>query len=149
MFGIGWPEIFILTMAALVILGPERLPSAMKWAADSMRSVREYASGATEQLRQEFGPELDEFRQPLAHLNELRTMTPQAVVTKFLLDEGASPAKTRAVGATEGPTGDASAAPAVLDLDPATNCGTADFLHSADESQCAPVESAPFDADAT
>ncbi|MET7771207.1 Sec-independent protein translocase protein TatB [Nocardia sp. NPDC005366] len=83
---IGWSEMLILLVAALVILGPERLPGAVRWTTRSLRQVRDYASGATAQLKQELGPEFDELRKPLADLNELRGMTPRAVVTKHLLN---------------------------------------------------------------
>ncbi|BCK53456.1 Sec-independent protein translocase protein TatB [Nocardia wallacei] len=93
MFDIGWAEMVILVVAALVILGPERLPGAIRWTAQSLRQVRDYASGATSQLRSELGPEFDEIRKPLQDLNELRRpleqfrgMTPRAAVTKHLLD---------------------------------------------------------------
>ncbi|WP_227980191.1 Sec-independent protein translocase protein TatB [Nocardia spumae] len=93
MFNIGWPEMVILVVAALVILGPERLPGAIRWTAQSLRQVRDYASGATSQLRNDLGPELDELRKPLEELNELRKpleglrgMTPRSMVTKHLFD---------------------------------------------------------------
>ncbi|MCX4096045.1 Sec-independent protein translocase protein TatB [Nocardia sp. alder85J] len=93
MFNIGWPEMVILVVAALVILGPERLPGAIRWTAQSLRQVRDYANGATSQLRTELGPEFDELRKPLEELNELRKpleglrrMTPRSMVTKHLLD---------------------------------------------------------------
>lgn len=93
MFNIGWPEMVILVVAALVILGPERLPGAIRWTAQSLRQVRDYASGATSQLRNDFGPEIDELRKPLEELNELRKpleglrgMTPRSMVTKHLFD---------------------------------------------------------------
>jgi len=47
---IGWGEFMILLVAALVILGPERLPGAVSWVTKSLRQVREYASGASNQL---------------------------------------------------------------------------------------------------
>ncbi|HLS76274.1 MAG TPA: Sec-independent protein translocase protein TatB [Nocardia sp.] len=83
---IGWGEMMILLVAALVILGPERLPGAVRWTTQSLRQIRDYASGATAQLKQELGPEFDELRKPLADLNELRTMTPRSLVTKHLLN---------------------------------------------------------------
>jgi sec-independent protein translocase protein TatB len=93
MFNIGWPEMVILAVAALVILGPERLPGAIRWTAQSLRQVRDYASGATSQLRSELGPEFDELRKPLQELNELRKpfddlrgLNPRQMVTKHLLD---------------------------------------------------------------
>jgi len=83
---IGWGEMLVLLVAALVILGPERLPGAIKWMFDALRKVREYAGGATQQLRDELGPEFDELRKPLAELQKMRGMTPRAVITKHLLD---------------------------------------------------------------
>lgn len=76
----------VLLVAALVILGPERLPGAVRWTVRSLRQVRDYATGTTAQLRQELGPEFDELRKPLADLQELRGMTPRAAVTKHLLN---------------------------------------------------------------
>ncbi|KAF0958639.1 Sec-independent protein translocase protein TatB [Rhodococcus sp. T7] len=87
MFGnIGWGEFMVLLVAALVILGPERLPGAVSWVTKSLRQVREYASGASQQLKDELGPEFEDLRKPLADLNQLRGMTPRAVITKHLLD---------------------------------------------------------------
>ena len=87
MFGnIGWGEFMILLVAALVILGPERLPGAISWVTKSLRQVRDYAGGATQQLKDELGPEFDDLRKPLADLNQLRGMTPRAAITKHLLD---------------------------------------------------------------
>lgn len=76
----------VLLVAALVILGPERLPGAVRWTTQSLRQVRDYASGATQQLKDDLGPEYDEIRKPLAQLNQLRGMTPRAAITKHILD---------------------------------------------------------------
>lgn len=101
----------ILLVAALVILGPERLPGAVRWTTRSLRQVRDYASGATSQLKQELGPEFEELRKPLAELNELRGMSPRAAVTKHLLGgddsvlrelENAIPDKQQLFGTSSG-----------------------------------------------
>ena len=87
MFGnVGWGEMLVLVVAGLVILGPERLPGAIRWTTSTMRQVREYLSGATSQLRQDLGPEFEDLRQPLSELQKLRGMTPRAALTKHLLD---------------------------------------------------------------
>ncbi|TQF65540.1 Sec-independent protein translocase subunit TatB [Rhodococcus spelaei] len=87
MFGnIGWGEFMVLLVAALVILGPERLPGAVTWVTKSLRQVRDYASGATAQLKDELGPEFEDLRKPLSDLQQLRGMTPRTVITKHLLD---------------------------------------------------------------
>ncbi|TQK28373.1 Sec-independent protein translocase protein TatB [Arthrobacter sp. SLBN-53] len=83
---VGWGEMLILVVAGLVILGPERLPGAIRWTSNAVRQAREYLSGATNQLREDLGPEFDDLRQPLSELQKLRGMTPRAALTKHLLD---------------------------------------------------------------
>jgi sec-independent protein translocase protein TatB len=83
---VGWGEMLVLVIAGLVILGPERLPGAIRWTAGAVRQAREYLSGATSQLREDLGPEFEDFRAPLSELQKLRGMTPRAALTKHLLD---------------------------------------------------------------
>lgn len=87
MFGnIGWGEMLVLVVVGLVILGPERLPGAIRWTSNALRQARDYLSGATSSLRDELGPEFDDLREPLAQLQKLRGMSPRAALTKHLLD---------------------------------------------------------------
>ena len=83
---VGWGEMLVLVIAGLVILGPERLPGAIRWTSGAVRQARDYVSGATSQLREDLGPDFDDLRQPLSELNKLRGMTPRAALTKHLLD---------------------------------------------------------------
>ncbi|WP_019970884.1 Sec-independent protein translocase protein TatB [Mycobacterium sp. 141] len=83
---IGWGEMLVLVIAGLVILGPERLPGAIRWTSGALRQARDYVSGATSQLREDLGPEFEDLRQPLAELQKLRGMTPRAAIAKHLLD---------------------------------------------------------------
>ncbi|MBB5956171.1 sec-independent protein translocase protein TatB [Saccharothrix tamanrassetensis] len=84
---IGWVEILIIIVAGLFILGPERLPSAAAWVGKTIRQVREYATGARDQLKQEMGPEFDQLRKPLEDLRELRNFDPKRAITKHLWDD--------------------------------------------------------------
>ncbi len=83
---VGWGEMLVLVIAGLVILGPERLPGAIRWTSGTLRQARDYISGATKQLRDDLGPEFDDLREPLSELQKLRGMTPRAALTKHLLD---------------------------------------------------------------
>jgi sec-independent protein translocase protein TatB len=83
---IGWGEMLVLVVVGLVILGPERLPGAIRWTATALRQARDYLSGVTTQLREDIGPEFDDLRGPLSELQKLRGMTPRAALTKHLLD---------------------------------------------------------------
>ncbi|OLF15600.1 Sec-independent protein translocase protein TatB [Actinophytocola xanthii] len=84
---IGWAEILIIIVAGLFILGPERLPSAAAWLGRNVRKVREYATGAREQLRNEMGDDFDELRKPLEDLQQLRNFDPRRAVTRHLFDD--------------------------------------------------------------
>ncbi|MEJ3656794.1 Sec-independent protein translocase protein TatB [Actinomycetes bacterium KLBMP 9759] len=84
---IGWGEILVLVVAGLFILGPDRLPEAAAWVGRSIRKVREYATGAREQLRGELGPEFDELRKPFEELRGLRDFNPRTAVQRTLFDD--------------------------------------------------------------
>ncbi len=87
MFGsLSWEHMLVLVVVGLVILGPERLPGAIRWTATALRQARDYLSGVTNQLREDIGPEFDDLRGPLSELQKLRGMTPRAALTKHLLD---------------------------------------------------------------
>lgn len=83
---IGWGEMLLLVVIGLVVLGPERLPGAVRWTTGAVRQARDYLSGATKDLREELGPEFEDLRQPISDLQKLRGMTPRAALTKHLLD---------------------------------------------------------------
>jgi sec-independent protein translocase protein TatB len=83
---IGWGEVFVLLIAGLVILGPERLPGAITWVAKSLRQVRAFAQDASGQLREQLGPELSELQEPMHQLSKLRRTSPSALISKHLLD---------------------------------------------------------------
>lgn len=86
MLDISWADFLVLIVAGLFILGPERLPGAARWLGKTVRQVREYATGARDQLQSELGPEFEEFRKPLQDLSKLRNFDPKRVVTQHLLD---------------------------------------------------------------
>ncbi|HKS45512.1 MAG TPA: Sec-independent protein translocase protein TatB [Amycolatopsis sp.] len=88
---VGWGEILVLVVAGLFILGPERLPEAAAWLGKTVRKVREFASGARQQLRDEVGPDFDEFRKPLEDLRQLRNFDPRRAVTQHLFDGDPDP----------------------------------------------------------
>jgi sec-independent protein translocase protein TatB len=130
---IGWAEILIIVVAGLFILGPERLPSAAAWLGRNVRKVREYATGAREQLRTEMGDDFEELRKPLQDLQQLRNFDPRRAMTRHLLDDVDTGNGTKANGHTPPPPESAPApAPAKSD-DPAPPAR----------------DKAPFDPDAT
>jgi sec-independent protein translocase protein TatB len=83
---VGWGEMLVLVVVGLVVLGPERLPGAIRWTTAALGQARDYLSGVTTQLREDIGPEFDNLREPLTELQKLRGMTPRAALTKHLFD---------------------------------------------------------------
>lgn len=83
---VGWSELLVLGVVALVVLGPERLPEAARWLASMVRKIRDFATDAQQQLKDDYGTDFEEFREPLKQLNDLRGLSPRAMVTKHLLD---------------------------------------------------------------
>jgi sec-independent protein translocase protein TatB len=136
---VGWGEMLVLVIAGLVILGPERLPGAIRWTAGAVRQARDYVTGATSQLREDLGPEFDDLREPLSELQKLRGMTPRAALTKHLLDGDDSIFTGKTTGAPEKPQS-AGGPAAVSQAKPPTS------------STATPPESStstPYDTDAT
>ena len=72
MFGLSWGQITIIVLVAVFVLGPERIPTAVRWVTDGLRKLRTMAAGAQAQLNREIGPELDELRRQIADLQSLK-----------------------------------------------------------------------------
>ena len=103
---IGWPEILVLVVAGLFILGPERLPEAAAWVGKTIRQVRDYATGARDHLKNEMGPEFDQLQQPLNDLRSLRNLNPRTAITRTLFSDDDGPTKPN--GYAPGPNGGGS-----------------------------------------
>ncbi len=133
----GWGEILVLIVAGLFILGPERLPSAAAWVGRSIRQVRQYATGAREQLRNELGPEFDELRKPLEELRGLRNFNPRIAATQALFGDGPD---VKPNGFAPGPNGSANGA---------ANGAGPDLTKHTEKPSLAKNERPPIDDDAT
>ena len=131
---VGWGEILVLIVAGLFILGPERLPSAAAWLGRSIRQVRQYATGAREQLRNELGPEFDELRKPLEELRGLRNFNPRVAATQAFFGDDQPEVKPN--GFAPGPNG-------------ASNGAGLDLTKPAEKPSLAKNERPPIDDDAT
>ncbi len=90
----------MLLVAALVVVGPERLPDAVRWATRTLRQVRDAVSGAAERAKTQFGPELAEMREPLAVLAETRAQLRDLTAAALFADPPPAPSDP---GATSAP----------------------------------------------
>jgi sec-independent protein translocase protein TatB len=139
---LSWEHILVLVVVGLVILGPERLPGAIRWTSNALRQARDYLSGVTSQLRQDLGPEFDDLRGPLSELQKLRGMTPRAALTKHLLDGDDS----FFTGNFDRPVNGAPAKPSAEPSQPTAGSNREPTTFAAE--QHAPGHT-PFDTDAT
>jgi sec-independent protein translocase protein TatB len=57
-FNIGPGEFLVLAIVGLIVVGPDKLPGMARDAARMIKTLRELAHGAREQLREELGPDL-------------------------------------------------------------------------------------------
>lgn len=51
MFGIGTPELLVILVVALVVLGPERMPEIARALGKAMAELRRATSGLTDELQ--------------------------------------------------------------------------------------------------
>jgi sec-independent protein translocase protein TatB len=71
-FDIGWPELMLIGVVALVVIGPKDLPAALRvagyWVRKARTMSREFQSSVEQMLRE---AELDEVRQELKKATEI------------------------------------------------------------------------------
>lgn len=51
MFNVGGPEVLVILLVALVVLGPEQLPKAMRTFGNVMSEIRKVSSGFQSEMR--------------------------------------------------------------------------------------------------
>jgi sec-independent protein translocase protein TatB len=82
LFDLSFFKLLALGVIALVVFGPERLPSMAAQAGRALRELRRMAEGAKSELQENLGPEFSQLSQlDLADLN------PKRFVRKHLMDE--------------------------------------------------------------
>ena len=77
--GLGWPEAAVLLLIGLFVFGPDRLPGMAQEAGRTLRKVRVYLKGMSEDLKAELGPEVADL--------DLRSLHPREFVRKHLLED--------------------------------------------------------------
>lgn len=79
MFQIGPMEVLVLAVVGLIVLGPDRLPELARDAARMLRQLRDMATGARQQLRDELGPEFADV--------DLRNLNPRTAVQRAVFGD--------------------------------------------------------------
>ena len=80
MFNVGPMELVVLAIVGLVVLGPDRLPGLAQDGARLLRTLRELATGARTQLRDELGPEFTDI--------DLTGLNPRTAIQRTLFGDG-------------------------------------------------------------
>jgi sec-independent protein translocase protein TatB len=78
-FNIGPLEFVVLALVGIVVLGPDRLPQFARDAARMLRTLRDMATGARQQLREELGPEFADL--------DLRNLNPRTAVQRAVFGD--------------------------------------------------------------
>ena len=125
LFDLSFFKLLVLGVIALVVFGPERLPSMAAQAGRALRELRRMAEGAKSELQENLPPEFSQLSQL-----DLTDLNPKRFVRKHLIDELTGDG---ALSRTAADNGNGTVA--------ATDTRTAVVL--------APGERPPYDAEAT
>ena len=79
MFNVGPMELLVLAIVGLVVLGPDKLPGLARDAAKMLRTLRDLATGARQQLRDELGPEFADV--------DLRNLNPRTALRNVVFGD--------------------------------------------------------------
>ncbi len=152
MFGINTPELIIIAIVAVLVIGPQRLPEYVEKLKNLIREVRRMAAGARETIKDEAGLDLDEIDWKKL---DPRQYDPRRIIRDALMDDDETPVKPVS------PAGPAAAvlgtaAPESLSLEKSDDStpmwggpGSAGSANGRVLDRLAAGERAPFDVEAT
>jgi sec-independent protein translocase protein TatB len=87
MFGMGFAEISVIMVLALLLFGPDKLPDLAKQAGGFVRTVRKMADNAKNDLGRELGEDFSDL--------DLRSLDPREIVRRNFLDDDTTPAAVK------------------------------------------------------
>lgn len=87
-FGLTFEKLFVIGLIAVILLGPERLPYYASQLAKLVRSLRDFANGAKERMREEMGPDFDDVDWKKL---DPRQYDPRRIIREALLEDEAVP----------------------------------------------------------
>lgn len=86
---IGWPEIIVIVLLGIVIIGPERMPEVIKDVRAAVYAARKAINNAKAELNGEMGSlsaEFDDIRGPINQAAQWTRLGPKGAITKALFD---------------------------------------------------------------
>src|SRR6478672_5558465 len=93
MFDVGFLELAVIALVAVIVLGPDRLPELARQAAQLLHKARGMATNARDELRSELGPDYADL--------QLRDLDPRAIVRKHISEAMAEVDREQAVAFQE------------------------------------------------
>ncbi len=84
MFGINTPELVLIVILAVLVIGPSRLPGYLEKLKNLIREVRKMASGARETIREEAGVDIDDIDWKKL---DPRQYDPRRIIREALIDD--------------------------------------------------------------
>lgn len=103
-FGLTFDKLLIILVIAVFLIGPDRLPALAAQLARLVKTLRGFANGARDRMREEMGPEFDEVDWRKL---DPRQYDPRRIIREALLEEDA-PAKPVSPGGPAAATGAAA-----------------------------------------
>lgn len=80
MFDIGWPELFVIAVITILVVGPKEIPTVLRTVMSMMRKVkdmaREFQSGIDDVVRE---AELDEMKRELEKSADIKEEIEQSI----------------------------------------------------------------------
>ena len=87
-FGLTFEKLLVIGIIAVFLLGPQRLPEYAAKLAKLVRTLRGYADGAKDRLREEMGPEYDDVDWKKL---DPRQYDPRRIIREALLEDDPKP----------------------------------------------------------
>jgi sec-independent protein translocase protein TatB len=89
-FGLTFDKLLIILVIAVFLIGPDRLPGYAAQLARLVKTLRGFADGAKDRMREEMGPEFDEVDWRKL---DPRQYDPRRIIREALIDEVVPPTK--------------------------------------------------------
>jgi sec-independent protein translocase protein TatB len=81
MFDIGFWELVIMALIALVVIGPERLPEFARDAGRLVRKIRNFIQGAKRELEKELElDQINDLNESIDHVDGLLKQAPDRII---------------------------------------------------------------------
>jgi sec-independent protein translocase protein TatB len=93
-FGLTFDKLLIILVIAVFLIGPDRLPGYAAQLARLVKTLRGFADGAKDRMREEIGPEFDEVDWRKL---DPRQYDPRRIIREALLDDPAPAAPAKSV----------------------------------------------------